>query len=107
MSQPEPSEAAVLSRIPELSLPRERFQLRCGACLVVSRREGAPVTAVRVHMRGGLALDPPAREGRAYLTGMLADQGTASHSESELAAILEPAGGELGGDASGACSKVS
>ncbi len=107
MSQPEQSEAATLSRIPELHLPRERFKLRCGARLVVSRRDGAPVTAVRVHVRGGLALDPAGREGRAYLAGMLADQGTSSHSESELAAILEPAGGEIGGDAAGLSGTIA
>ena len=84
---------------PELSL--ERFELSCGATLLVSARPGATVTAVRAHMRGGPSLDPAELEGLAYFTGALADQGTERHSELELAEILEPRGGHLHGDATG------
>lgn len=84
-----------------LSLPRERFQLRCGAKLLVSPRAGAPVTSAGTHLRGGVTLDPPGREGLAYLTGSLADQGTANHDEAEIAGLLEPAGGAVSGDATG------
>ncbi len=87
--------------LPELTLPRERFELSSGALLLVSPRPSAPVTAVRVHVRGGPSLDPARHEGVAFLTGHLADQGTDRHSETELAALLEPAGGGIRGDASG------
>ncbi|MFT4538592.1 MAG: zinc protease [Planctomycetota bacterium] len=84
---------------PELSV--EKFELSCGARLLVSPRPGATVTAVRAQMRGGPSLDPKGLEGLAYFTGSLADQGTKYHNERELAEILEPRGGHLHGDATG------
>jgi zinc protease len=90
-----------------LVVPRERFELRCGARLVVSPRPGAPVTAVRVQVRGGPAFDPPGRGGLAFLTGRLVDQGTARYDEAQLAALIEPAGGNVGGDAHGAGGSIS
>lgn len=92
---------------PKLELPYEAFELSCGARLFVSPRPGAPVTAVRVHLRGGAASDEAGKEGRAYLTGALADQGTTRSSADELAARLEPAGGELSGDASGLSGQIA
>jgi len=88
-------------RIPTTVIPVERFELSCGAVLLVSVREGSPVTAVDVHVRGGPSLDRPGLEGTSFLVGGLADQGTERHDEAELAALLEPAGGELSGDAGG------
>ena len=62
--------------VPVIDLPVERFDLACGAKLIVSTRAGAPVTAVEVHMRGGPSMDPEGFEGTAFLTGGLLDQGT-------------------------------
>ena len=87
--------------VPKLELPMERFELACGAILLVSRREGAPVTAVHAHIRGGPAQDPAGYEGTAFLAGSLVDQGTRDLGEEEIAEVLEPSGGELAGDASG------
>ena len=87
--------------VPAPQLDMERFELKCGALLLVSRRETAPVTAVQIHMRGMLASDPEGREGTAYLSGALLDQGTGKHTEEELVSLLEPAGGEMSGDAMG------
>ena len=89
----------------ELSL--ERHELSCGATLLVSPRRDAPVTAVQLHVRGGHALDPKGREGIAMLTGALADQGTERHSEQEIAALLESAGGSLSGDSSGLSGSIA
>jgi zinc protease len=97
----------VVQGLPRIELPTERFSLRCGATLLVSRRPGATVTATRVHLRGGPARDPKGKEGLAYLTGRLVDQGTKRHSESELAELLEPAGGELSGDATGLAGTIA
>lgn len=97
----------VAERAPKLELPFEEFELSCGARLFVSPRPGAPVTAVRVHVRGGVATDEPGKEGRAYLTGGLADQGTARSTADEIAARLEPAGGEVSGDASGLSGQIA
>jgi zinc protease len=87
--------------LPTLELPRVESQLSCGATLLVSPRPGAPVCAARIHVRGGPSLDPAEKAGLAFLVGALADQGTEEHDEAELAALLEPAGGEIAGDANG------
>jgi zinc protease len=86
---------------PRVDLPIVPFDLSCGARLLVSPRAQAPVTAVQMHMRGGVSLDPPRREGTAWLTGALLDQGTRHHDEAQIAGLLETAGGGLGGDANG------
>jgi zinc protease len=52
-------------------------------------------------VRGGHSLDARGLEGTAFLAGKLVDQGTARHSEAELAALLENAGGSLSGSATG------
>lgn len=88
-------------------LPVERFDLACGARLLVSHRPGASVCAVQVHLRGGHSLDPKGRLGLAHLTGRLLDQGTRESSEEELAARLEAAGGSLGGGSTGLSGQVA
>ena len=92
---------------PTIDLPVERFDLSSGVRVLVSRRPGAPVTALQVHLRGGHSLDPAGREGTAFLTGGLLDQGTRSHSEEELATLLETAGGSLTGDANGLSGSIA
>ena len=87
--------------VPKLAIPIRRFELSCGAVLLVSPRSGASIAAVQIHVRGGPARDPAGCEGTAFLTGALADQGTAKHGEEEIVALLEPEGGELAGDAGG------
>jgi zinc protease len=87
--------------VPKLHLPIERFDLDCGGVLLFSRRPSAPVFAVQAHIRGGPSLDPRGKEGTAFLAGTLVDQGTQNYSEEEIANLLEPAGGEVAGDAGG------
>lgn len=100
------SQAVVARSVPRLVLPIERFELACGAVLLVSRRPSAPVCAVYAHIRGGPAFDEPGREGSAFLVGALADQGTQKRSEEEIANLLEPAGGEISGDAGGLAGTI-
>lgn len=95
-----------VSRVPRIEIPVERFELACGARLLVSPRAGAPVTAVQVHFQGGASFDPQGLEGRAYLAGSLADQGTRTHGETQLAEALEELGGQLGGSATGLTGSV-
>jgi zinc protease len=95
------------ARPPAAHFEIERFELACGARLLVSRRPGASVTALQVHVRGGHSLDPAGREGTAFLTGSLLDQGTRSHTEEQLAIELETAGGSLSGDASGLSGTIA
>ncbi|HRV82698.1 MAG TPA: pitrilysin family protein, partial [Planctomycetota bacterium] len=84
-----------------LIIARERFVLPGGGILLVSRRPKAPVTAIRIHMRGGISLDPPGREGMAEWVGGLLDQGTTDRDEAGIADFIEPFGGSVSGDASG------
>ena len=90
-----------------LEVPCERFELPGGLVLLVSPRPGAPITAARLHLRGGSSVDPMGQEGRAFLAGRLSDQGTASSTEAELSARLEPCGGSLAGDQSGLSGSVA
>jgi zinc protease len=90
-----------------LVVPRERFELEGGLTLLVSPRSGASVTAARLHLRGGSALDPEGRDGTGFLVGRLADQGTANMSEADLAESLEPRGGSLSGDATGLAGSIA
>ncbi|MFM7299295.1 MAG: M16 family metallopeptidase, partial [Planctomycetota bacterium] len=85
----------------------ERFTLRCGARLLVSSRPGAPVTAIQMHLRGGHSLDPAGREGTALLAGGLLDQGTAKHSEEQIADALETHGGTLSGESNGVSGTIA
>lgn len=93
-------------RVPRLVLPIERFELACGAILLVSARPSAPVFAAYAHIRGGPAFDEKGLEGSAYLVGALADQGTEKRTEGEIANLLEPAGGEISGDAGGLAGTI-
>ena len=94
-------------RIPAPTLNAVRFELKCGAILLVDQRPGASVTAVKLHLKGGHSLDPVGLEGAASLTGSLLDQGTKSHTEEEIAAMLEPKGGGLRGDANGVSGSIA
>jgi zinc protease len=98
--------AATPRSVPRLQLPIERFELACGAVLLVSHRPSAPVCAVYTHIRGGPAFDAPGLEGSAYLVGALADQGTKKRTEEQIADLLEPAGGEISGDAGGLAGTI-
>ena len=93
--------------IPAPALEVERSELRCGAKLLVTRREGAAITAAQLHLRGGHSLDEPGLEGVAYLTGNLAELGTADRTEEELAIALEPVGATLSGDSTGLSGMVA
>ena len=94
-------------RVPSPKLAVERFELSCGATLLVSRRPGAPVTAAQFHIRGGHRLDTPERDGLAWLTGRLVDQGTQRWSEEEMASLLEPTGGSVQGDSGGLSGTIA
>ncbi len=94
------------SKLPRLTIPSQSFTLSCGATLIVTQRKDAPITAIDAHVRGGPSLDPVGREGAAYLTGGLADQGTRSHDHEAIAEILELNGGELQGEGSGLSGSI-
>lgn len=93
--------------LPELYLPKQRYVLSNGLTLIVSRREGAPITAARLMMRGGTSQDPAGQEGLAWMVGRLADQGTNQHDEAELVTRLEPCGGSIAGNQAGLSGSVA
>lgn len=93
-------------KLPTLKIPSERFELSCGATLLVSHRAGAPVAAIDAHVRGGPSLDSEGFEGTAFLTGGLTDQGTRTHGEEQIAALLEPHGGDIQGESSGLAGSI-
>jgi zinc protease len=101
-----PTRTARKRTIPTIEIPMHETTLACGATLLVSPRKGAPVTAIQAHMRGGPSLDPAGREGTSYLTGALTDQGTKSYDEAKIPELLEPLGGEVGGDATGVSGTI-
>lgn len=84
-----------------LIIPRVRYELPGGGVLLVSKRPSAPVTAIRINIRGGILSDSKGREGLSQLVGQLTDQGTADHDEAGIAERIEPWGGAVGGDSSG------
>lgn len=94
-------------KAPVIEVPIARFDLKCGARLLVSQRSKAPVLALSVHVRGGHSLDPEARHGTAYLAGGLMDQGTERHTEEQLAELLECSGGGLSGDGNGLSGTIA
>ncbi|HTF89722.1 MAG TPA: pitrilysin family protein [Planctomycetota bacterium] len=105
--QLESSAPSAQEEVPRLHVPIVRFRLSCGAVLLVSPRPGAPVTAVQVHLRGSEALDPRGKEGTAFLTGALLDQGTRSKTDEEIAELLETAGGSIAGGASSVSANIA
>ncbi len=108
MSLETPSVASrKLGRVPSPKLEIERYELECGAVLLVSHRPGAPVTAAQFHIRGGHRLDQLERDGTAWLSGRLVDQGTQRWNEEEMAALLEPTGGSVQGDAGGLSGSIA
>lgn len=95
------------NQAPVIEVPIKRFDLRCGARLLVSHRPGAPVFALNVHVRGGHSLDPEGLHGTAFLAGGLMDQGTKKHTEEQLSEALESAGGGLSGDGNGLTGSIA
>lgn len=93
--------------LPGLVISSERMVLPNGLILIISRREGAPITAAKLMIRGGPGLDPVGKEGLTWLVGRLADQGTNQHDEGELATRLEPCGGSISGNHGGLSGSVA
>ncbi|HZZ84578.1 MAG TPA: pitrilysin family protein [Anaeromyxobacteraceae bacterium] len=70
-----------------------------GLELVLARREGVPLCAVRLLVRAGSALDPANRHGLAHLVSQAARRGTARRSGREVDEEVEGLGAELGAGA--------
>ncbi|BDG07563.1 M16 family metallopeptidase [Anaeromyxobacter paludicola] len=84
----------------EISLPPIVDEtLENGLQIILARREGVPLCAVRLLVRAGAALDPAGRHGLAHLVAQAARRGTARRSGREVDEEVEGLGAELGAGA--------
>ena len=76
--------------------PIRRARLPNGLEVIVAEREGVPLAAVRLVLRGGSSLDPARRSGLAHLVALTARRGTRRRSGAEIDLTIESLGAELG-----------
>jgi zinc protease len=76
--------------------PIRREALPNGLRVVVAERQGVPLAAVRLVLRGGASLDPRGRSGLAHLTALTARRGTRRRSGPEIDLAVESLGADLG-----------
>lgn len=76
--------------------PIRRERLPGGLTVVVAEREGVPLAAVRVVLRGGASLDPGGRSGLAHLVALTARRGTRRRTGAAVDEAIESIGAELG-----------
>ena len=76
--------------------PLHEERLHNGATVIVARRPGVPLVAVRLVVRAGAALDPARGHGLANLVAQVARRGTARRSGPEIDDQIESLGCELG-----------
>lgn len=73
--------------------PFLRTRLPNGLALSAARLPDVPLVSLEIVAPGGGQFDPPGQEGIAALTAALLDEGTASRSALEIAAVAERLGG--------------
>lgn len=76
--------------------PLHEARLENGATVIVARRPGVPLVAVRLVVRAGAALDPARGHGLANLVAQVARRGTARRTGREIDDQVESLGCELG-----------
>ncbi len=76
--------------------PLHESKLRNGARVVVARRPGVPLVAVRLVVSAGSALDPAGGHGLAHLVAQVARRGTRRRTGKEIDDRVESLGSELG-----------
>lgn len=93
-----PPDAGAVPDIPRPDL--QRFKLSNGMELLAGETGKIPFASVAVLFEGGSVADNPTQAGRANLAASLADKGTASMAEEEVAASLERLGASMSASAS-------
>ncbi|HSN90781.1 MAG TPA: pitrilysin family protein [Anaeromyxobacteraceae bacterium] len=76
--------------------PIRRERLAGGLSAVVAERQGVPLAAVRVAVRGGSSLDPSGRFGLAHLVALVARRGSRRRSGPRIDEEIESLGAEMG-----------
>jgi zinc protease len=79
--------------------PLQEARLPNGASVVVARRPGVPLAAVRLLVEAGASLDPRDGHGMANLVAQAARRGTARRTGKEIDDHVESLGSELGAGA--------
>ena len=79
--------------------PLHEERLENGATVVVARRPGVPLVAVRMVVASGASLDPPRGHGLAHLVAQVARRGTERRTGPEIDDRIESLGSELGAGA--------
>ncbi|MCJ7421775.1 M16 family metallopeptidase [Sphingomicrobium astaxanthinifaciens] len=74
----------------------ERARLSNGIEVLAGQTSEVPVGTLIIAFEGGALVDPAAKAGRAALAASLAEKGTATRSEEEIAARLEALGAQVG-----------
>ena len=79
--------------------PLHELELGNGARVLVARRAGVPLVAVRLVISAGSALDPAGAHGLSHLVAQVARRGTARRTGKEIDDRVESLGSELGAGA--------
>ncbi|MCJ8190497.1 M16 family metallopeptidase [Sphingomicrobium aestuariivivum] len=78
----------------------ERAQLSNGIEVLAGQTSDVPVGTMIIAFDGGAVVDPLEKAGRAAMAAALAEKGTASRSEEDIAAQLEALGAQVGASSS-------
>lgn len=84
----------------------QRVVLPNGLTLLLLENHRLPVVAVRAFVRGVRLSEPAEQAGVASLTGELLEEGTATRTGPQIAAVIEDVGGEFTTDLSGVSLRV-
>ncbi|MFB3901933.1 MAG: M16 family metallopeptidase [Acidobacteriota bacterium] len=80
----------------KLKLTFERKQLDNGLVMLVSENHKVPLVSLHAYILAGQDQNPPDKPGLAAFTARMLDEGTENYDYSELAELIEGAGGALG-----------
>lgn len=96
--------AAALALIPALALAEsgalklpayKQFELKNGAKVFIMETREVPLVTLRLLLPAGSAMDDPASEGVANLTGRLLQKGAAALTEDQISEMIEDVGGRI------------
>lgn len=73
----------------------QETKLANGLDVIVLQKQAVPLVSVSLYVRSGTGTDPAGKEGRAELAAELLTKGTATRSASQLAELVERAGGSI------------
>jgi zinc protease len=84
----------------------QRVELPNGLVLLLYENHRLPIVVASAHVQHVTMLEPEDKAGVAALTGYLLDEGTAKHGGTQIAEIIEDAGGTLSMNSTGGTVRV-